>query len=128
MDVGYAGGMPWHCSFKVFSSVAAISGRRCRRPFSLLIGTEKCLLGRGARYEATDGVEFVLAVTDREKRRRVLFSRMLNPFDEPADCGWQREPVTVELQPGEELVLETLPGPAGSLNRDWAGWGRLSIK
>jgi hypothetical protein len=36
--------------------------------------------------------------------------------------------VAVELYAGEELVLETLPGPANSSYRDWAGWGRLDIK
>ena len=80
------------------------------------------------REKATDGVEFVVAAARGNEGRRVIFSRLLNPFDEPADRGWQREKVQVELAPGEELVLETLPGPAGSPNRDWCGWGRLKIR
>ena len=104
---------------------AATPGRHeLRLEFAVLPGAYENL----AREAATDGVEFVVAATRPEGRRRVLFSRLLNPFDEPADRGWQREQVVVELYAGEELVLETLPGPANSSYRDWAGWGRLDIK
>lgn len=80
------------------------------------------------REDATDGVEFVVAAARGDAGRRVLFSRLLNPFDEPADRGWQKETVKVELEAGEALVLETLPGPEGNLNRDWCGWGRVEIR
>ncbi len=78
----------------------------------------------GAR---TDGVEFVVAATSGNGRR-VLFSRLLNPGDEAADRGWQRESLTAEIRAGEELVLETLPGPANNESCDWAGWGPLTIR
>jgi len=80
------------------------------------------------REDATDGVEFVVAAARGDAGRRVIFSRLLNPFDEPADRGWQRETVKVELEAGEALVLETLPGPAGNAYRDWCGWGRVEIR
>jgi hypothetical protein len=80
------------------------------------------------REDATDGVEFVVAATRGDKERRLLFSRLVNPFDEPADRGWQRETVAADFEAGESLVLETLPGPEGNLNRDWCCWGRLEIR
>jgi hypothetical protein len=80
------------------------------------------------REDVTDGVEFVVAAARGDQERRVLFSRMLSPFDEPADRGWQRETVTVDLEAGESLVLETLPGPRGNLNCDWCCWGRLDVR
>lgn len=78
--------------------------------------------------DATDGVEFVVAATDADGGRRVLHSRLLSPRDSVEDRGWQQERVELELRAGEELVLETLSGPANNGARDWAGWGPLTFK
>jgi hypothetical protein len=80
------------------------------------------------REDATDGVEFVVSAARGQFGRRVLYSRLLRPFDEPADRGWQREMLMVQLEDGEELLLETLPGPANSINRDWAFWGACELR
>ncbi|MFT3830937.1 MAG: glycosyltransferase family 39 protein [Opitutaceae bacterium] len=80
------------------------------------------------RTDATDGVEFVVAAARGRTSRRVLFSRLLRPFDEPADRGWQQERITLALEDGEELLFETLPGPADSPNRDWAMLGRCELR
>jgi hypothetical protein len=80
------------------------------------------------RSDATDGVEFVVAAARGQTARRVLFSRLLRPFDEPNDRGWQHERITIELEAGEELLLETLPGPADNLNRDWAILGKCELR
>ncbi len=78
------------------------------------------------RMTASDGVEFVVAAV-RGDSRRVLFSRLLDPFASPEDRGWQSAEVRLALQPGEELLLETNPGPEGNLNRDWAVLGPMKF-
>lgn len=80
------------------------------------------------RADATDGVEFVVAAARGQTSRRVLFSRLLRPFDEPTDRGWQKERIEFALEDGEELLFETLAGPADSVNRDWAILGRCELR
>ena len=104
-----------------------------RAPAGLRTLTVQFAIAPGAyselrREDATDGVEYVVSAARGQVGRRVLFSRLLRPFDDPADRGWQRETLTVRLEAGEDLLLETLPGPANSLNRDWALWGMCELR
>lgn len=68
----------------------------------------------------TDGVEFQLVHRPIAGPDRVLFSRLLNPTADIADQGVQHAEVSLPSHLSGELLLRTLPGPAGSYSYDWA--------
>jgi hypothetical protein len=78
--------------------------------------------------EATDGVEFSVYEVRSDGTRRVLFQRLLNPRDVPEDRGLQALNVTADLAAGSEVMFETGPGPHANYTRDWAVWGKITIR
>jgi hypothetical protein len=78
--------------------------------------------------EATDGVEFTVYEVRAGGDRRVLFQRLLNPREVPADRGLQTLNATADIAAGSEVMFETGPGPRRQYSRDWAVWGRIRIK
>jgi hypothetical protein len=55
--------------------------------------------------------------------------RYIDPKNNPADRRWIDVEVPLKTFAGQsvDLVLTTLPGPAGDINYDWAGWSGLRI-
>jgi 4-amino-4-deoxy-L-arabinose transferase-like glycosyltransferase len=77
----------------------------------------------------TDGAEFFVAwVTPREERR-VLFNRLLQPRDHPADRSGQF--FTADLPPdatGGRIEFVITPGPSGNNACDWTYWSDLQLE
>jgi hypothetical protein len=78
----------------------------------------------------TDGVEFVVeyAPSDPAQTPSTLYHRLLEPVTVAADRGIQRFRVELPAGARGQLVLRTLPGPAGRYDWDWAGWSDVSFE
>ena len=72
-----------------------------------------------------DGVEFRLEIRDSRGRVEPLYSRYIDPKQNPAERRWTSESVDLSkyLDQIVELLFTTTPGPAGNSCMDWAGWG-----
>jgi hypothetical protein len=101
------------------------AGRRTLRAEYIL--ADGAYAGR-IREDATNGVQFRVSVCSADGSRRELFSRLLDPWTNQGDRGWQRLELTVDLEAGAELLLETGPGPDNNYTCDWASWGRIEIE
>ncbi len=76
----------------------------------------------------TDGAEFrVLWATDTE--RRLLFSQLIRPVQEPKDRGLHHFEVDLRNLPkGGHLQLEISPGPRDEHSWDWTAWSDVVIE
>lgn len=76
---------------------------------------------------ATDGIILQVFEETAPGQRHLLYERPLRPLERILD----REPAVIEVDadhPFEgRLVFRIDPGPAGSVNFDWAYWGRVEI-
>ena len=80
------------------------------------------------REDATNGVDFTLAEIRADGSRRVLFNRLLAPFNTPADRGLQHLQLDIEVAPDSELLFEATAGPDGNWSYDWAAVNSFSIR
>jgi hypothetical protein len=99
-----------------------------RKPISL---TTALSISPAAWDQEGDGVQFnVYARPTGEDQDILLFSRYIDPKNQPSDRAWI--PVTVDLSQfvGQKVVLtlETTPGPKGNKVYDWAGWAEPQIR
>ncbi len=99
-----------------------------RKPISL---TTALSISPAAWDIEIDGVQFnVYARPAGEGQDILLFSRYVDPKNQPSDRAWI--PATVELSQfvGQKVVLtlETTPGPKGNKDSDWAGWAEPQIR
>jgi hypothetical protein len=78
--------------------------------------------------DRTDGVEFVLSAVAADGTARTLASLFLDPARVPADRGVHALKFSGAVAPGEDLRLDTRPGPRGSYARDWALVGPLTVR
>lgn len=78
---------------------------------------------------ASDGVEFVVRLTESDGSAEELFRHMLNPVHREQDRGWYEVSLNLDEYAGEQvrLSLSTLPGPANDVRFDWAGWRSPTI-
>jgi hypothetical protein len=76
--------------------------------------------------DRTDGVEFVITGEQPSGAHRQIFSRVLDPVNEPADRGTQHEIIAYQPLPGEVLQFSTRPNV--NTNFDWAYWSRIEVK
>lgn len=76
----------------------------------------------------TDGAEFrVIWATDLE--RRILFSKLIRPVQEPKDRGLQHFDVDLRNLPRDgHLLLEISPGPKDEHSWDWTAWSDVVIE
>jgi hypothetical protein len=81
-----------------------------------------------ARPGMSDGVEFVIAQVNPDGTENVVFRRMLDPANNPADRGIHKLDVAVPAEASGEIFFRTLPGLAGNASFDWSYWGRLKIE
>lgn len=77
--------------------------------------------------QRTDGVEITLTATFTGEAQQVLFTRWVNPRDQPADRGIVPVRVEFTLEQPADVELFIGPGPAGSDVRDWCWLGRLAF-
>ncbi len=75
-----------------------------------------------------DGVEFVAEVQEGE-RRSTLFRSYIDPKNHNEERHWIDCAVDLGAYAGKsvDLILTTLPGPAGDVTCDHAGWSGLRI-
>jgi hypothetical protein len=76
--------------------------------------------------EKTDGVEFVVTVEPPAGAQRQIFSRLLDPANEPKDRGRQHEVISYVSKPGD--VLRFSSRPYLSPNFDWSYWAKIEVK
>jgi hypothetical protein len=77
--------------------------------------------------DRSDGVEIKVSACNADGTVLRLWSRYLNPRDNPADRGLQRIELAFTLMFGADIELEILPGPAGNGARDWTALGAVRI-
>lgn len=75
-----------------------------------------------------DGVEYLIDAALPEEPGRVyrVYSRYIDPKNNPGDRHWFDERVDLSAFAGKQvrLTFQTRPGPAGNYDFDWAGWSR----
>lgn len=74
----------------------------------------------------TDGVEFTITGESPTGSPRLVYRRLLDPANRPADQGRQREVVPYRPLPGEVLRFSTRENQ--NSNFDWAYWARIEVK
>jgi hypothetical protein len=75
----------------------------------------------------TDGAEFRVVWTNGSEQV-VVYSRLLNPHDVPADRGLQTFDASLKNLAGGQLRLEVNPGPHSDTGWDWTAWTDIEIK
>ena len=78
--------------------------------------------------QLTDGVGFSVFTMDRSGQIRRHWRRVVAPSSRPANQGRLTHRLDVEVDPGEDLWLETDPGDNGNLSFDWVYWSRVSLR
>jgi hypothetical protein len=74
----------------------------------------------------SDGAEFVVSWQAADGREQVLFRRLLQPRQNPADRDIHSLDVVLPPGPGE-LRLRIDAGPAGNPASDWTFWSDLVL-
>jgi hypothetical protein len=77
---------------------------------------------------APEGVNFSILLLKTGGAREVVFNRLLNPRDLAAHRGPQRLELSVQINPGDDLVFVTAPGPHRAYNRNWSYWTSIQIQ
>jgi hypothetical protein len=78
--------------------------------------------------QATDGIEVRLSLLTADSPEQVIYSRYLNPRDNPTDRGVVPVQVDFEMPSNTELEFSITSGPNGQDTRDWAYLGKLKIE
>lgn len=76
---------------------------------------------------ATDGAVFSITWVPSDGTRREIFSRALNPYQNPADRGHQPFDVEFPTETDGSIELTVSPGPSGKNNYDWTDWSSLTL-
>ena len=77
---------------------------------------------------ASDGAELRVSEVRSDGSLRQLFSRIINPRDNPDDRGTLRAVFPLELQAEAEIVVEILPGPANNGAYDWVYLAQVELR
>ena len=76
--------------------------------------------------EKGDGVEYSVYVRHPDDPYRLyrVFHQYVDAKNNPDDRHWQDQAVDLSAYGGQtvDIILETLPGPAGDADFDWGGW------
>ncbi len=80
------------------------------------------------RIQTSDGVEIALVELGPGEARRILYTRLLDPRDHPADRGYQPIRIKFVLEREGDVQLFFGPGPNGRDTRDWIKMDRLLIE
>jgi hypothetical protein len=76
-----------------------------------------------------DGVLFEIIMIDENSHRNLIFSKWIDPKNNPEDRKWFD--YSLDLQPfhGQKVtfIFRTTDGPRGDNRYDWAGWSRPMI-
>lgn len=76
-----------------------------------------------------DGVLFQIVLTDENRKRHLIYSRYIDPKNNPAHRMWFDE--VIDLHPfGDQIVsftFRTASGAQGNKDYDWAGWSNPKI-
>lgn len=77
---------------------------------------------------AADGVMFRAVAVGTDGAENVLFSRWVDPHQNEGDRGEKEFKMDLSQVSADELVLETLSGPAQNSQWDWAYWSRFELE
>ena len=78
--------------------------------------------------DATDGVQFEVALLTADGRRTVVMERDVDPVHRTGDREIVPLAATVDVPAGAEIELHVGPGAAGRNNRDWVLLGPITIR
>ena len=78
--------------------------------------------------EMVDGVMFRAVAVGANGVENVLFSRWVDPHQNEGDRGEKEFKMDLSQVSADELVLETLSGPAQNSQWDWAYWSRFELE
>lgn len=78
--------------------------------------------------QATDGIQFEIAILDSQDRRRVVFTREIDPFNQASDRGIVTIDETFTVRSGDKVEVFIGPGKENLDTRDWAQLGPLVIR
>ncbi|MBR8829590.1 MAG: hypothetical protein N5P05_001461 [Chroococcopsis gigantea SAG 12.99] len=73
-----------------------------------------------------DGVEFRVLAVNADGKEEIIFSKLLNPFTNPADRGTQKTEIDLTLTNAKKIILETRPRQ--NTNWDWSYWSQAMIQ
>ena len=76
-----------------------------------------------------DGVLFEIILTDDKSQKHPLYSRYIDPKNNPDDRKWFDEVVDLKAFEGKNVsfTFKTSSGPKGNKACDWAGWSEPQI-
>lgn len=76
-----------------------------------------------------DGVLFEIILTDEQSQKHPIYSRYLDPKNNPEERKWFDEEIDLKAFEGEKVsfTFKTLSGPRGNNAFDWAGWDEPKI-
>lgn len=85
---------------------------------------------RGAYTDGnrTDGAVFSAIARGADGREQELFSRRLDPLNNPADQGWQELEVELPAPAPAEVILRAGVGPNNSDAWDWTAWSGVGFR
>jgi hypothetical protein len=78
--------------------------------------------------DATDGVDLKISFVQPETEERLIYSRSVNPRDNPADRGVIPVSLDFVMPADAELKITIEAGPRNNTTRDWAFLGKLTIE
>ena len=84
------------------------------------------LPGAYANGVGTNGVLFKLWLETADGAKTLVWSRLLNPLQQPQDRGTQWAKVSLDPPKGARVILET--DPNGNNNSDWSYWADVKIE
>jgi Bacterial membrane protein YfhO len=76
-----------------------------------------------------DGVDFTIRVIDNLNNRHTLFTKYIDPKNNPCERKWFDESVSLNQWAGKKIILRfiTDAGPKGNVSWDWAYWGDIGL-
>ena len=78
--------------------------------------------------QSSDGIEIDVTLLQKGTPDRVIYSRYLNPRENPQDRGAVPIDIHFEMPVGAELEIAVTAGPNNIDRRDWAYLGALTIE
>ena len=123
----WRGGVPWFNAHPTTRLRFQLPAGRHRLVTTVVIAAAAYAASTDPNQPPTDGVEIQLTAREGGVTPRVLYSRLLDPFQAAADRGEQVIEVPFELGRPAQVDLFFGPGPHGRDTHDWISLGRVKF-